>query len=356
MRNVTSHLMGDPRPGRTPWAEEPPANSSVPAVRATPVLRSSNPAPPSPAAMPTSGAEGVGSAPPPVPTAPACEPPAGAEDLPPTATLRSVQAIPTAGLTMKRPITGEPIFERVDPRELLVDEAYQRGLSDRSQRLIRRIVTQWDWRRFKPPVVALTDRGLEIIDGQHTAIAAATHPHIDKIPVMVVEAPEIAARAAAFVGHNTDRLNVTAVQVHIAKVASQEPEALTIERVLAVAGVTLLKTTPGREWRPGETVAVNAVAGLVRRQGERQARELLKMLADGECAPVTAAQIKAVESILVGDDSLDPIDPHDLVRAIRDAGFMAERDAKEFAAVHSLPVWKGLVHVWLKKCRRKRAA
>lgn len=270
--------------------------------------------------------------------------------------LRGIEPISILGLEPAVPATGEPIFERVDPSELLVDEAYQRGLSERSLRLVRQIVARWDWRRFKPPVVALTDRGLEIIDGQHTAIGAASHPYIDKIPVMVVEAPEIAARAAAFVGHNTDRVNVTAVQVHVANVTAGDGAALAVERVIAGAGVTLLPNTPGREWLAGETVAIKAIADLVRRQGEDQARELLGMLVDADCAPVTAAQIKAVASILTGEDAAGLIDPHDLVRAIRDAGFLAEKEAREFAAVHSLPVWKGLVHVWLKKCRRRRAA
>jgi hypothetical protein len=42
-------------------------------------------------------------------------------------------------------------------------------------------VANWDWRRFKPPVVARTATGLEVIDGQHTAIAAASHPDVLQI-------------------------------------------------------------------------------------------------------------------------------------------------------------------------------
>ncbi len=63
----------------------------------------------------------------------------------------------------------------VKPSTLLVDERYQRGLSERSIKLIRKIVSEWDWRAFKPPVVVDVGAGLEVIDGQHTAIGAATH-------------------------------------------------------------------------------------------------------------------------------------------------------------------------------------
>lgn len=51
---------------------------------------------------------------------------------------------------------AEPIFDRIAPGDLLVDESYQRGLSARSLRLIQSIVKGWDWLRFKPPVVAVT--------------------------------------------------------------------------------------------------------------------------------------------------------------------------------------------------------
>src|SRR4051812_39902397 len=80
-------------------------------------------------------------------------------------------------------------FEDVDPTRLYVDDQYQRALSRKSHALIRKIVANWDWGRFKPPVVAEEEYGFDVIDGQHTAIAAASHPGITKIPVMIIEAP-----------------------------------------------------------------------------------------------------------------------------------------------------------------------
>lgn len=69
-------------------------------------------------------------------------------------------------------MTLGPISEWVDPATLLVNATYQRDLSERSIQLIRKIIGGWDWTRFKPPVCSLGDRGIEVIDGQHTAIAA----------------------------------------------------------------------------------------------------------------------------------------------------------------------------------------
>ena len=173
----------------------------------------------------------------------------------PLSTLAGIELAPFADIS--------PTFEWADPCELLVDETYQRNLSDRSMRLIRRIVAGWDWRRFKPPVTAHTDAGLEVIDGQHTAIAAASHPAIKQIPIMVVDASDLRSRAEAFIGHNRDRLGITATQLHHAAVSAGDEDALTIEQVCQRAGVRLLRVQPGNAvWRPGETIAIQAIKAL----------------------------------------------------------------------------------------------
>lgn len=343
-RNVTRSLMGDPRPGRTPWAE--PANTSVPAEGALALAPVFQPAPPSLADKPTLGSEEKGSAP--IPLADA-------------APLRAIAPICTKGLTKRAPPTGEPIFERVNPRELLVEESYQRDLSDRSLNLIRKIVQEWDWRRFKPPVVAFADDGLRIIDGQHTAIAAASHPDIDMIPVMVVEAPELQARALAFIGHNRDRLQVTPMQLHHASVAAGDPVSMTIERVCADAGVTLVRSAHGAyRWKVGDSVAVAAIRGVIERQGEARTRQILQTLVAADLAPVAANEIKAAELLFTNPDYADQLDPLDgpgaaeLAKAILTLGDGASKEAKVFAAAQCVPFWRALAITWFKKCRKRR--
>ena len=44
-------------------------------------------------------------------------------------------------------------------------------------------------------VARAADGSLHVIDGQHTAISAASHPRVDRIPVMVVEAEDDLTRA-----------------------------------------------------------------------------------------------------------------------------------------------------------------
>lgn len=121
-------------------------------------------------------------------------------------TMRKIAPMNMPDITPGGADMAEPKFERANPADLLVDEGYQRNLSERSVKLIRKIVSHWDWRTFMPPVVVRTKLGMHVIDGQHTAIAAATHPKIKDIPVMVVKADEVADRARAFLGRNRDRI------------------------------------------------------------------------------------------------------------------------------------------------------
>jgi hypothetical protein len=108
----------------------------------------------------------------------------------------------------------------VDPSTLIVEVGYQRDLSGKSLRLIKNIVANWDWAKFKPPVCAYSPDGLFVIDGQHTAIAAASHPGIKKIPVMVVHRPDIEDRAAAFVSQNMNRVAMSPLQIFHAQLVA----------------------------------------------------------------------------------------------------------------------------------------
>ena len=268
--------------------------------------------------------------------------------------LRAIEPINLAGLTPTTPSTTGPIFEWVDPATLLVNETYQRDLSERSVKLIRRIIEGWNWTKFKPPVCSLGDHGLEVIDGQHTAIAAATHPHVAQIPVMIVETETVQDRASAFIGQNTTRLGITKMQLHRAAVAAGDEDALTIEQVCQRSGVRLLMAKPHR-WKVGDSVAVQAVGALIDRRGAMGARKVMELLVRAEAAPVTQAGLKAVEMILFDPEYADADQDH-LHEAIKTLGESAEREAATFAAAHRVALWKALGIVWFRKCRKQRKA
>lgn len=250
---------------------------------------------------------------------------------------------------------AEPKFERANPADLLVDENYQRNLSERSVKLIRKIVAHWDWRTFMPPVVVRTKAGMHVIDGQHTAIAAATHPAIKDIPVMVVTADEVADRARAFLGRNRDRITVTPNQLHAAAVAAGDEDAVTIHQVCTRAGIRILKQPPGAgSFAPGDTLAVSTIAALISRRGALRARQILDVLGPAKLSPVPAAVIKATEELLTNKEYAGQIDPGDLTTAIRASLGEAESEAKIFAATHNIPLWKALTPILFKRCKRGR--
>ncbi|MGU3496120.1 hypothetical protein ACLBXM_18925 [Xanthobacteraceae bacterium A53D] len=267
---------------------------------------------------------------------------------------RSVSAVDAAGITFGPIDAAKPIFEWVAPETLLIDERYQRHLSSASGRLIAKMLAEWDWRRFKPPVAVLTEAGLELIDGQHTAIAAATHPEIESIPVMIVEASELATRAAAFIGHNRDRVAVSASQLHHAAVTAGDEDALTVQQVCQRAGVRILRGPPGRAFQAGETLAIASIQAVIGRRGAMRARQLLEALVKAGRAPVTANDIKAGEMLLTDPDYAGEISADTLPAAITAAGASAEQEAKLFAAAHKVPLWKALGVTWFKKRPRLR--
>jgi len=266
---------------------------------------------------------------------------------------RRIGAIHVEDAVPNKPAGELPTVRWVDPAQLLVDESYQRNLSKRSMTLIRQIVSNWDWRRFKPPIVAETDAGLEVIDGQHTAIAAATHPDIGTVPVMLVSARERATRAGAFIGHNRDRIAITSTQMYFAALTAGDEDAQTIQQVCARAGLTVLKHPPaGAQFNPGETMAVAAIARLVARRGVIKARQVLETVRKADVAPLSAAAIRATELLLFDPEFAGQIEAGEITMTLAALGEAIEGEAKLFAATHKAPYWRAFAAVVFRRRRR----
>ena len=245
----------------------------------------------------------------------------------------------------------------VDPATLSVDDRYQRGLSDRSVRLIRKIVAEWDWRAFKPPVVVEVDGSLEVIDGQHTVIGAVTHGGLGDIPVLIVEAEEQSARANAFVRHNRDRIAVTPTQLHNAMVAAGDDEALTISQVCDRAGIKILRNpAPFGRFKVGETMAITTIKALVNRRHAKGAREVLEVCVKAGLAPVSANVIKAVELLLFSQEYKGEIDAARIALVISANASTIESEAARFAAERKMPGWRALASVIYINRRKTRHA
>lgn len=268
-------------------------------------------------------------------------------------TLRAIEKISIPGVEPSAVEEFRPEFLWVDPVSLRVDESYQRNLSERSVTLIRRIVGAWDWRAFKPPICVRDEDVLHVIDGQHTAIAAATHPAINEIPVMIVPPSDVEARALSFVRHNRDRIQVTQQQLHYALVAAGDEDALTIHQICNRAGARVLKYPPSSgRYKPGDIMAVGSIQSLLKRRYAIGARRIVEICAKAKLAPISAAALRAVEHIVFHPDYTGAVTDDDLVTAIRATSESSEKDAGVFAAAHDVPHWRALAVVWFKASKK----
>jgi|GEM_PF-3180706 len=201
------------------------------------------------------------------------------------------------------------------------------------------------------PVAVMTAAGLELIDGQHTAIAAATHPEITTIPVMIVDVAKREERAAAFIGHNKDRVAVTTAQIHVAAIAAGDTEAVAIEEVCAAAGVRTLRA-PSKEPQPGETMAIAAIGSVVRGREKVGAIRVLNVAVKAKIAPLTQIEIKAIDLLVFGAEYQGQISDATLVTTISAMGRKAYSEANVFRAAHpTTPLWKALAITWFKARR-----
>lgn len=251
--------------------------------------------------------------------------------------------------------TAMPELRFVNPRDLYVDETYQRGLSERSVKLIRKIVSEWSWTAFKPPVCVDVDGRLDVIDGQHTAIGAVTHGGIDLLPILVVQAASHETRASAFVRHNRDRIQVTATQLHNAMVAAGDEDAVTISQVCERADIVILRNPPQMaKFKPGETLAVSTIKSLVNRRHAAGARKVLDVCRATNAAPVPAHMIKAVERLLFEKEYQSEIDAERIALVIGAKGESLEAEAQRFSAERKVAFWRAYASVIFMNRRKPR--
>jgi hypothetical protein len=275
-----------------------------------------------------------------------------------TTEVRKLRAIPLANDVKPAAVTeAPPRVELMNPADLSVDGAYQRELSDRSIKLINKLVREWNWRRFKPPVVARVGEAWHVIDGQHTAIAAISHGGIDKIPVLVIEADDTLDRAQAFIGHNRDRVAITNTQIFFAAATAGDEDALTVVQICERAGATILRNpSPGRAYRPGEVVAVAALVQLVRRRSAMKARAVVETLVKARAAPLSADLIRSVDYVLHDEQYEGDLAADDVASTILRMGPQLEAKAAELAMTKKMQRWRATAIVIFQNTRRRRGS
>jgi hypothetical protein len=239
----------------------------------------------------------------------------------PIAPLSDLMGISPNKVSSKAP---EPI--ELEPTDMYVDAAYQRDMSRASLRLVMRMVNGWDWRKFKPPVVTknASDQFV-VIDGQHTAIAAATHPDIKRIPAMFVTMPEVEDQANAFVSHNTAQVKVQPLDLFHARHRGGDAKVREIYDIVTKAGVTISRVVQGvgANHEQNETVSIGVLEKLYGKYGAARFRQIMTVVGKCGFTPVRADHMRAVAILLydrdAGERELSAEYLVDLITALNDA-------------------------------------
>lgn len=246
----------------------------------------------------------------------------------------------------------KPVSRWAAPESIFVDDEYQRDINRRSVALIRKIVENFAWRKIKPPIVVEVGGKLHCINGQHTAIAAATLG-VPEIMVIVVEAEGTSQRADAFVSHNRDQLPMAPLDLYRAKLTSNDADALDVQKVCQLSGVKLRNISPQSKVAPGDCAAIGTISRVTKRRGVAKTRQILEALVKGGRAPISAAEIDAVESLMCSVES--NITPFDLAPVIRKVGDWGLTEAIAQAHGEKKPVKLVLLAKYQSLLRKKAA-
>ncbi|MGO4526460.1 ParB N-terminal domain-containing protein [Microvirga sp. 2MCAF35] len=161
-----------------------------------------------------------------------------------------------------------PMLQWLKIEDLLVDPTYQRPIVGQGRRNVIRIAQSFSWACFSPVVVSPIEGGkFAIIDGQHRTTAAAL-AGFDSVPCQVVIATQ-EDQAIAFKAINGVTVPISPMALYSAAVVAREPWALEVADVCLRADVELLRyPLPVERQRPGQTMAVGAIARCLNRYGQ----------------------------------------------------------------------------------------
>lgn len=241
-------------------------------------------------------------------------------------------------------VGSPPTLEWIKLSALRVNHQYQRHLSERSVTLIRSIVRGFDWSHLKPlSVIDLGDGTYEVLDGQHTATAAATHGGIDEVPCYVVGARSLREHAGAFVALNTHRVAVTPLQSFWARVVAGDEIASAVAEAAERADCTILRKPPTQaRYRPGDCVAVGALMKVVVAKGVPGCARVLKIARQAQLAPILTEHIKALRALLWSSQYAGTVSDQRLALTLRRDNQALLAEAREARRETRQPLWQAL--------------
>lgn len=179
------------------------------------------------------------------------------------------------------PIGRPPSIENRHPSELEVDDSYQRSTdTKRSQSLIRKIASNWDWRMCLPLVVSRRDDAFYVIDGQHRLAAARLRGDIPFLPCCITTYNTVADEAAMFVAMNRTRKAIGVLDDFHAAVAGNDPDVLAVCKLVEDAGFTVARTSGSVAWPVGAVAFTTSIKKVRKKHGSEICAEALNAMAE----------------------------------------------------------------------------
>jgi hypothetical protein len=172
-----------------------------------------------------------------------------------------------------------PSLRWIEISTLVVDPAYQREIGGAGAKNICRIAREFDWSQFS---------------------TAALRGH-KKVPCQIISVDQ-RKQAAAFAAINANVTEMSSMQVHAAKVAASDVEALRLNKICAAGGVKICRyPVPASKMKVGETLAVTQLAKALVRYGEKPLRIALQAITstrDGNPGMVRGQLVEALCAVL----------------------------------------------------------
>ena len=127
--------------------------------------------------------------------------------------------------------TPNGVFMNIDKSLLNIDSEYQREAS--SPHKVNEIAGNWDWALVGVLLVSMrADNSFWIIDGGHRYRAALKRRDVIELPCMVFDQLDQSKEARVFVGANTMKSVVKALDLHKAALQAKEPLAVLVNEIL----------------------------------------------------------------------------------------------------------------------------
>ncbi|XUM25079.1 DUF6551 family protein (plasmid) [Bradyrhizobium oligotrophicum S58] len=191
---------------------------------------------------------------------------------------RAVETADYAKIEIPAAFGREPRLEWLAISDLVIDEDYQRGITEQGRKNVRRIASGFAWALFAPIVVAPTDDGrFAIVDGQHRATAAKLAGQA-RVPCAIIEVDR-ALQAKAFSAINGHVTRMQGVHLFHAAVAAGDPDAVRTADVCKAAGVSIVRNpTQASLMKRGETNVATALTRAILRHGDEAAIAALKAI------------------------------------------------------------------------------